>query len=306
MCAAHYVREMIKIVVAQICKEHSFQSIQESALDTLCDVLQKYVEEIGYRSHLKAELACRTECNFNDVRDVLNGLGVSLDDLYTFASFEHDLPFPKPVPSFPLKKSSSSIKNEILTISPTQNGKAEETSPLPPHIPKHMPPFPEPHTYVHTSLVSEERISDARLIRKRKSKEKRQVETSLAKLNEKLGNKPIINYDTARKTRGNPFLNPAKIRTKESKTESKESTSTAAKVTPTPLQKGIQRKDTSNNKIMFDENDENKKVYSELEESERVKKRQRAEQILSLPYDLDVVDQELPIKPGAGPIVEKL
>jgi hypothetical protein len=77
--------------------------------------------------------------------------------------------------------------------------------------------------------VFDERVSDARLIRKRKSKEKRQVETSLAKLNEKLGNKPIINYDTARKSRGNPYLSPARIKSKESKVETKEGNSTASK-----------------------------------------------------------------------------
>jgi len=37
----NFARELSKIVVAQICKETGFQAIQECALETLCDVLQK-------------------------------------------------------------------------------------------------------------------------------------------------------------------------------------------------------------------------------------------------------------------------
>jgi len=309
----NFARELTKIVVAQVCKELGFHSIHKSALETLSDILQKYIEEIGFRSHLKAELASRTESNFNDVRSVLKELGLSLDNLYTFAALSNDIPFNKDVPPFPIKKSFISAKlgaTKESTSETNQNGKVLEINiPLPSHIPSHMPPFPEPHTYVQTA-VFDERVSDARLIRKRKSKEKRQVETSLAKLNEKLGNKPIINYDTARKSKGNPYLTPAKVKLKE-KAESKENVSTAAKLVPTPLQKGLQKKDTMKNFV--EDNEDNKKVYSELEESERIKKRQRAEQILSLQYEQDIVDHELPIKGNPtttttilAPIVEKL
>ena len=37
----NFARDISKIIVAQICKEIGFQSIQEGALETLCDILQK-------------------------------------------------------------------------------------------------------------------------------------------------------------------------------------------------------------------------------------------------------------------------
>jgi len=244
------------------------------------------LEEIGFRSHVKAEVACRTESNFHDVRSALKELSVSLDDLYMFAAISDELPFNKHVPQFPAKK-------VVSTKDQTLNDNNNESQIFLPHIPKHLPPLPEPHTFMQTA-VFDERVSDARLIRKRKSKEKRQVETSLAKLHEKLGNKPIINYDTARKGKGNPYLSAVKVRTKESKSEFKESVPTALKIVPTPLQKGLQRKEMGSR--VAEENEENKKIVSELEESERLKKKQRAEQILDLQYNLDIVDHELPVK----------
>jgi len=309
----NFTRELSKVIVAQICKETGFQSIQECALETLCDVLQKYMEEIGYRSHWKSELACRTESNFHDARAVLKEMGVSLDDLYTFAALSDEIPFAKPVPAFPMRKTTPQTKQteaKEQTTTSQHNGKETDSS-LPPHIPKFLPPLPEPHTYVHTP-VYDERVSDARVIKKRKSKEKRQVETSLAKLNEKLGNKPIINYDTARKTKvTNPYLNPPKVR----KTETKDNATTAVKVAPTPVTQPLKKEHNSSKHQERAQEDDTKRVFTDLnEESERAKKRQRAEQILSLQYEQDLVDHELPNSkvPGestpinSGPIVEKL
>ncbi len=36
-----FARDLSKVVIAQICKELDFQAIQESALETLSDILQK-------------------------------------------------------------------------------------------------------------------------------------------------------------------------------------------------------------------------------------------------------------------------
>ena len=37
----HFARELIKVVVVQICKEAGFQSVQASALDALTDIMIK-------------------------------------------------------------------------------------------------------------------------------------------------------------------------------------------------------------------------------------------------------------------------
>jgi len=112
------------------------------------------------------------------------------------------------------------------------------------------------------------------------------VETSLAKLNEKLGIKPVINYETFRKTQ----------------------------IAVTPVQRDSPYlKNVLYHKSNESERVEEKKSYSEIEEIDRLKKRQRAEQILLLNYETEVLDSELSGNPSTsnntsnnGPYVEKL
>jgi len=280
----HFAREVCKVVVAQITKEFGFERIQHSASEALSDILQRYIEEIGHSSHLLSELSGRTESNFNDVRRSLADLGVSLDDLYTFASNSDETPFAKAIPEFPVKKE----KKGPLVEQKTNN---TLTQPLPSYIPDCLPNFPDSHSYVNTA-VFEERLTDSRQIRKNKSKEKRHIETSLAKLNESLGNKPIINYDTARKE--NPYLATPRMKPEGAEADK---TDTTTSITPTPIQKestylrNVYGKKGSDTQI---EADDSKRIYTELEESERLRKRQKADQILALKYDNDVIDHELP------------
>jgi len=282
-------------VVAQIAKEFGFERIQHSAVESLSDILQRYIEQIGHSSHLFAELAGRTESNFNDVRRSLSDAGVSLDDLYMFASVAEEIPFAKAIPEFPVKKEKKQEANGIANSSDNNNNNNNPNTSQPAYIPNCLPSFPDSHTYINTP-VYEERLTDSRQIRKNKSKEKRHIETSLAKLNESLGNKPIVNYDTARKE--NPYLVAPRQKHVASDRNDTDKMDTSASITPTPIQKEspylrnvIVRKGTD---PQLDMDDSTKKVYTELEESERMRKRQKAEQILALKYDGDVIDHELP------------
>eukprot|EP01119_Soliformovum_irregulare_P023754 TRINITY_DN8369_c0_g1_i1.p1 TRINITY_DN8369_c0_g1~~TRINITY_DN8369_c0_g1_i1.p1 ORF type:complete len:314 (-),score=79.54 TRINITY_DN8369_c0_g1_i1:19-960(-) len=300
MCE-QYARELTKVAVAQICKDLNFDSISQSSCDTLADLLQRFIEEIGFRSHTLSELAGRTQTNFHDVRSVMKEMGFSIDDLFTYASLAEELPFRKPVPAFPLNKSQTEVdkdeKDEVEAAHKPQH---------PPHIPQYLPAFPLAHTYVR-SQVQEEKVGDAKAIRKSKNKEKRQMETTLARLTEKLGNKPIINYDTAKRSmRGNPYLQQTKTWEAKRAEEARKNEPYTVAPTPIPRDNSI-LKSIQHNKHTSDEvmEDAKNKVYSELEESERVKKRQRAEQILNLEYQKDMIDQDLPGPPGTGDKSEK-
>ncbi|KAI3726166.1 hypothetical protein L1987_65963 [Smallanthus sonchifolius] len=65
------------IAVAQVCESVGFQGFQQSALDTLSDVVCKYVREIGKASSLYANLGGRTECNVFDIVQGLEDLNLS-------------------------------------------------------------------------------------------------------------------------------------------------------------------------------------------------------------------------------------
>ena len=58
---------MTKALVGQIAESVGFEAIQQSACETLSDILVQYIAEIGAATHAYAELAGRSDCNINDL-----------------------------------------------------------------------------------------------------------------------------------------------------------------------------------------------------------------------------------------------
>jgi len=101
-----------------------------------------------------------------------------------------------------VEDSLSASTTSVSTSSTSTEGGAPseangEAQPLREHIPDFLPPFPDKRTYVSTAKFKE-RVVDSRVIRKIKSKRKRQVEQALTAINETLGETPTINYDASR------------------------------------------------------------------------------------------------------------
>ena len=65
--AQDYARAVAKVAVAQTAESVGFEAVQQSASDTLSELLIRYISEIGGATHSYAELAGRTECNINDL-----------------------------------------------------------------------------------------------------------------------------------------------------------------------------------------------------------------------------------------------
>jgi hypothetical protein len=113
--AEPFSREVLKTVVAQICKHvandpskpqgitgitrYARQALRavsvgdcatdRSALEAFTDVLYKYVTECGYFAHLNCELSGRTECNLIDVQYALDKLSTPIPDLWKFFNTRH-------------------------------------------------------------------------------------------------------------------------------------------------------------------------------------------------------------------------
>ncbi|XVF60695.1 hypothetical protein PTKIN_Ptkin08bG0069100 [Pterospermum kingtungense] len=144
-----------KVAAAQVCKSVGFQSFQTFALETLSDVIVRYIYSIGKTANFNANLAGRVEGNVFDViqglEDLGSGLGFAgasdvdrcvvnsgiIRDIVRFVGDADDIPFPFDVPLFPVVKEWKKM------------GSFWEKGEEPPgeHIPSWLPTFPDPKTY---------------------------------------------------------------------------------------------------------------------------------------------------------------
>eukprot|EP01122_Echinamoeba_exundans_P013932 TRINITY_DN6189_c0_g1_i1.p1 TRINITY_DN6189_c0_g1~~TRINITY_DN6189_c0_g1_i1.p1 ORF type:complete len:333 (-),score=54.60 TRINITY_DN6189_c0_g1_i1:37-1035(-) len=185
-----FPREVLKIVVAQICHGFDFKAIEQSAHDTLTDILAAYIEELGYNAHIAAEHSCRSESNFYDVSYALELMGSNVDQLLLFYKKSDEIPFPRGIPAFPMASQP-----------PNRGVIRDNEPPRPPHIPKWLPPFPDARTYKSTPVFAS-RDTTAKTIRAEKEKNRQYMENNLAHLHQRssglLGNQDIVNYDQVR------------------------------------------------------------------------------------------------------------
>lgn len=217
-------RSIAKIAVSQVCESSGFHGSRHSALDTLADVLIRYIRDLGSAAHLYANLSGRTTCNVFDIIQGLEDLDLSrgfpgasdihrcavgsgvVREITQFASTSDENPFARPVPSFPINRQPKSVPSFA---------QAGET-PIGKHIPDWLPSFPAQHTYIQTPVWREtthepnaEKIEEVR--------QRRKAESSLLSLQQRLASSagampaPAFDRDVGKGKQvisGNPFLAP--------------------------------------------------------------------------------------------------
>jgi len=150
MSCEAFAGEIVKMVVAIICKSAGFDSMTRSSCEALCDVLIAYLEELGLTAHQYAEHACRTEVNPVDVKIALRtDFRVEWSSFVSWVKKEKTQsrldthPFDYPLPPFPIHR-----PRERLTP------QAQDTPALRPgYVPSFLPPFPPTYTYLETPVV---------------------------------------------------------------------------------------------------------------------------------------------------------
>ncbi|KAI4352447.1 hypothetical protein L6164_006697 [Bauhinia variegata] len=153
-----FAQAIAKVAVAQVCESKGFQSVQQSALETLSDVVVRYIWSIGKSAHCHANFAGRAECNvfdiiqgledlastqgFSGASDIDHCLGSSsiVQDISEFVNESEQIPFAYSIPQFPV------VKDRVLTMSFSQMGK----EPPEEHIPAWLPAFPDPQTFAQS------------------------------------------------------------------------------------------------------------------------------------------------------------
>lgn len=191
--ADDFGRTVSKVAVAQICESAGFHNVKESALEALADISIRYLSDLGKMAEFYANLAGRSQCN---VFDVIRGLedleafqgfpGASeashclsssgtVKEIINFVASVEEIPFSQPIPQFPVIKDRKSIPSFI---------QMDETPPTK-HIPAWLPAFPDPHTYIRTSMWNE-RTTDPLADKINQARQRRKAERSLLSLQQRL------------------------------------------------------------------------------------------------------------------------
>jgi histone H3/H4 len=137
-----YSRSVLQLMVAQLCQNKGFDGVSTMSIDTLTDILQAYIEEIGHVAHNAAELANRTEANAHDVVLALDDSHMSISELTRYCQREAELPLCHDVRQIPVRKRKRAVE-------PRKSGEAERK----PHIHDCLPSLPAEYTWKPSEVL---------------------------------------------------------------------------------------------------------------------------------------------------------
>lgn len=165
-------RKALKVAVGALCSEVGFEKAEESAIETLTEMLQSFLTEVGRSTQAYSELAGRTEGIMTDVMMALIEMGQNIHTLPDHAKRPNKTVFIPPSHTTPQPN-----------IKMLQTGDRREH---PSYIPDHLPSFPDPHTYIKT-LTKKAPVSEYQMIREKAASQKRDVERALTRFIAKTG-----------------------------------------------------------------------------------------------------------------------
>lgn len=191
--ADDFARAVSRVAVAQICEGVGFESVRDSALDSLSDIAIRYLHDIGKAASFYANISGRTHCNVFDIIRALEDLGNfqgflgasgvghclassgTVMEILDYAQSAEEVPFNQSIPQFPVARDRRLIPS-FTQMDETPPGK---------HVPAWLPALPDPHTYKQTPVWNE-RKSDLRADKIEQARQRRNAERSLLNLQQRL------------------------------------------------------------------------------------------------------------------------
>ncbi|KAL1501055.1 hypothetical protein ABEB36_006454 [Hypothenemus hampei] len=159
-------RKMLAAAASSVIKEVGFDTVEKEALGTLTEMLQAFICELGLMSRNYCELSGRVEPLIADVILGFTEMGFNFSLLESYVkSAKHAV-----LPS--LQQQQAQKQLNMLS--------AGSKEPLPSHIPKHLPAFPDPHAYVRTP-THKQPIIDYESVREKAAMQKKDIEKALTK-----------------------------------------------------------------------------------------------------------------------------
>ena len=89
-------RTFLKVAVSGLLTELGFNSAESAALETLTELTQSFIVELGRSARSYCELACRVEPVSADILLALVEMGVSVQGLHSYANRGQRVTIPPP------------------------------------------------------------------------------------------------------------------------------------------------------------------------------------------------------------------
>jgi hypothetical protein len=147
-----------------------------------------------------------------------------------------------------------------------------------------------------TQKVFQDKVLTAKAVRKKKAKQKRNIQSALAALDDNLGQNPINNYEALQQAdANNPHMQIAPASASATSVSSSSSTSmpppSLMPSAPTPIDRTNPHLNVLASAQQADmESETMRKPFSELDESERERRRSRASAVMGIKYEKGLPD----------------
>ncbi|KAG2464499.1 transcription initiation factor TFIID subunit 8 [Polypterus senegalus] len=165
-------RRTLQVVVSSLLTEAGFDSAEKAAVESLTEMIQSYITEIGRYAKNYCEHTARTQPTLSDVMVTLVEMGFNVDTLPVYAKRSQRMVITAP----PVTNPPVTPKALVAGMKRTH----------PSHIPTHFPEFPDPHTYIKTPTYREP-ILEYQIVREKAASQRRDVERALTRFMAKTG-----------------------------------------------------------------------------------------------------------------------
>ncbi|MBN3295145.1 TAF8 factor, partial [Amia calva] len=165
-------RRTLQVVVSSLLTESGFEASERAAVESLTEMIQSYISEVGRCAKAYCEHTARTQPTLSDVVVTLVEMGFNVDTLPVYAKRSQRMVITAPPVTNP------PVVPRALT--------AGQKRTHPHHIPSHFPDFPDPHTYIKTPTFREP-VSEYQVVREKAATQRRDVERALTRFMAKTG-----------------------------------------------------------------------------------------------------------------------
>ncbi|KAL4645888.1 transcription initiation factor TFIID subunit 8 [Arapaima gigas] len=165
-------RRTLQVVVSSLLTECGFESAEKAAVESLTEMIQSYISEVGRSAKSYCEHTARSTPTLSDVVVALIEMGFNVDTLPTYAKRSQRMVITAP------PVTNSPVVPKALV--------AGQKRVHPSYIPCHFPEFPDPHTYIKTPTFREP-VTDYQVVREKAASQRRDVERALTRFMAKTG-----------------------------------------------------------------------------------------------------------------------